>query len=170
MRGVERARELLDEEDRVADPEAAALQNLLEVRAADVAHGDVQQTVGLARVVDRDDVRMVDRRRDVRLAHESLAELLVPRQLGREELQRDLAAEPYLLGDIDDAHAAPPEDRLDPEAGDLGPDPCVCRHLEEFGHYRLETRTDPKTKTQKLERNLHSDLTGEGPPAFPRAG
>ena len=123
VRGVERAGELLDQEDRPADAERAALEDLLQIGALNEAHGDVEEPVGLPGVVDGDDVRVVDRGRDVRLAHEALAELLVPGQLVRQHLERDLAGEPYLLRDVDDAHAAAAEDRFDPEPGDFRPDP-----------------------------------------------
>ena len=52
---------------------ALRAQERLEVGALDVAHGDEQAAVGLAGLVDRDDVRMVDRRRELGLAQEPLA-------------------------------------------------------------------------------------------------
>ena len=69
---------------------------------------------GLAGVEDRDDVRVVELGRAARLAHEALAELLVRRERRGEQLQRHLASEPHVLGQVDDAHAAAPE-----QAGDL---------------------------------------------------
>ena len=49
-------------------------QALLEVAALHVAHRDVEQVVDLAGLVDRDDVRVVDRGGQLRLAQEALAE------------------------------------------------------------------------------------------------
>jgi hypothetical protein len=135
VRGIERAGELLDQEDRAAEPETAALEDFLEVWAFDEAHGDVEQPVGLACVVNRNDVGVVDRRGDVRLSNESLPELLVPGELGREDLEGDLPAESHLLGDVDDAHAAAAEHRFDSEPGDLGSNTCVSRHFEGSVHY-----------------------------------
>jgi hypothetical protein len=83
---------------------------------------------------------VVDRGRDVRLAHEALAELLVPGQLVRQHLQRDLAGEPDLLSDVDDAHAAAAEDRSDPEPGDFRPDPRRSAQLMRAGRRGPEPR------------------------------
>ena len=47
-----------------------------------VAHRDVEHAVRLAGVVDRDDVRMLERRGDLRLAEEALAEPLVRESSG----------------------------------------------------------------------------------------
>ena len=49
----------------------------LQVGAVDVPHRDVEDAVLLARLVDRDDVRMLERGSDLRLALEALAEVLV---------------------------------------------------------------------------------------------
>ena len=61
-----------------------------EVGAVDVAHRDVELPVGLAGVVDREDVRVIERGRQLALDEEPLAEALVGRQFRREQLQRDL--------------------------------------------------------------------------------
>src|SRR4029077_14074648 len=89
-----------------------------QVAALDVAHRDVQGALLLARVVDRDDVRVVDRRREARLAHEALAERLILGELWRDELERDRAVEVELHGPIDHAHAAPPGDAGDAMTGE----------------------------------------------------
>ena len=65
---------------------------------------------------------MVDRGGEPRLAQEALAEALVLGELGSEHLERDLAPERTVLGPVDDAHPAPPEQGLDPVAGELGAD------------------------------------------------
>lgn len=49
--------------------------------AVDQAHRDVEDTLPVAGVVDRDDVRVVDRRGGPRLSNETLAEALVEGQL-----------------------------------------------------------------------------------------
>src|SRR3712207_8358380 len=61
-----------------------------EVAALHVAHRDVQQAVVLARVVDGDDVRMVDRGGRARLAHEAIAER-------SEEQTSELQSRQYLV-------------------------------------------------------------------------
>ena len=50
---------------------------------------EVQPAVVLARLVDRDDVRVLDRRGQLRLALEALAEVRVGGELGGDQLQRD---------------------------------------------------------------------------------
>lgn len=53
-----------------------------QVGAGHVAHDDVEQTVVLADLVHRDHVRVLDPRREVRLALEAGTELGVLRELG----------------------------------------------------------------------------------------
>ena len=58
----------------------------------------------------------------LRLAQEALAERVVARELGCDELQRDRPVERELGRAIDDTHATPADDALDPIAGELGSD------------------------------------------------
>ncbi len=81
-----------------------AAQQPLEIGALHVPHRDVQDAVGLARVVDRDDVRVVEAGGDLGLADEALPERVIIGELGTEDLQRDLAAQPDVLGQVDDRH------------------------------------------------------------------
>ena len=90
MRGVEGAGDLRPETETTCRRQRLALlQQRLQVRPFDVAHRDVENPVGIARVVDRDDVRVRDRGRSARLANEPLAEAFVLGKLRREQLQRD---------------------------------------------------------------------------------
>jgi hypothetical protein len=57
---------------------------------------------------------MVDRRGDLRLAQEPLAKTLVVSEVRVEDFQRDTTPQPNLLGEVHDAHTAPPQHRLDP--------------------------------------------------------
>ena len=61
------------------------------------------EPLGLADVVDRDDVRVVDLRHRARLAHEPLGQRRV---VAAQQLERDLAAELGILGAPHDAHRA----------------------------------------------------------------
>ena len=70
---------------------------------------------------------MVERGGELGLAQEPLAESLVLGQLGREQLERDLALQARVVRPVDDAHAAPAEQRLDPIAEQLRADPRVYR-------------------------------------------
>ena len=60
----------------------------------------------LARVVDRDDVRMVERRGDLRLRDEAAAEGRVARERGRDQLDRHVPVEREVGRPVDDAHTA----------------------------------------------------------------
>src|SRR5262249_54763702 len=124
---VERARHLLEDEHGAAEAQSSLmLQDLPEVASLHVAHRDVEEAVLFSGVVDRDDVRMVERSRQVRLLEKALAKAGVPPcDLGGEELERHLPSEPRLLGEIDHTHAAAAEHRLDPETGYLGADSCL---------------------------------------------
>src|SRR4029453_12190799 len=62
---------------------------------------------------------VVQRSREPRLADESLTEPLVIGQLRSQDLQRDLALEPVVLGQVDHAHAAATQGAEDAVAGDL---------------------------------------------------
>ena len=83
--------------------------------------------VGLAGLVDRDHVGVVDRGGQPRLAQEPLAEALVRGQLRGQQLQRHPALQAQVLGQVDDAHAAAAEQRLDPVAGQHRADPRIHR-------------------------------------------
>ena len=132
MGGVEGAGNLRQQLDRVLGVERALAQALLEVRALDIAHGDEKQAVGLAGLVDGDDVRVVDRGCELGLFEKPLAEGLVLGKARSQELQRHLSLQPQILGQVDDAHASSAEQGLDPVAGKLGPKPGVG-----YGHSSL---------------------------------
>src|SRR5207344_620295 len=77
---------------------------------------DVVGVFGLAAVVDRDDVRMVERGRVLRLAPEALDELVVVPVAAVEDLDRDAAPELLVLGEVDVGHPTRAELALDPVA------------------------------------------------------
>ena len=97
-----------------------------QVGALDETHHDEEHAVLVAGIEDGDDVRVVDRGRDPRLAPKALAEALLPGVLGEDELEGDRALERELLGPVDDPHvsvadhlldAAPREDGAQRELG-----------------------------------------------------
>ena len=149
---IQGARHLRDDADRVRRVQTAALQALLEVTPLDVAHGDEEDVLGRPGLVDRDDVRMVDRRGQLRLAQEAVTERLVLGEARSQQLERDLPLEPQILGQVDDAHAAQAQQRLDPIAGELGADPRVVAHL----HVRIlafgACRNDKPTRESICKR------------------
>ena len=126
---IQGARNLCEDADRVRRVQTTALQALFQVASLDVAHGDEEDVLGRPGLVDRHDVRVVDRRGQLRLAQEAVTERLVLGEPGSQQLQRDTPLEPQILGQVDDAHAAPAQRRLDPVAGELGADPRVVAHL-----------------------------------------
>ncbi len=122
---------------------ALALDHRAQVRALDVAHRDVELPVLLARLVERDHVRVLDLRRDLRLVLEPLAERRVGGQVGRDQLQRHLPVQPDLGGAVDDPHPAPPGDRLEPVPGDLRADCCLTHRSVYSVRPRRRSRNRP---------------------------
>jgi hypothetical protein len=111
---VERRADLRDDARgaRGLEPPVARDQRL-QVGALDPAHGDVELAVLLARVVDGDDVGVVERGDRAQLALEALAVVGLEGVVGRDQLERDGAPERELGGAVDDAHAAPPRHRVE---------------------------------------------------------
>jgi hypothetical protein len=99
-----------------------------EVGPIDVPHREEQHAVGLIGVVDRHDVWVVDRGGDFGFPQESVPELLVVRQLGREQFEGDHPTEAQVPCQVDGTHPSPADDLLDAVPGDLGPDPGVLGH------------------------------------------
>ena len=128
MGRIEGARDLREDADRVRRVQTAAFEALFQVAPLDVAHGDEEDVLGRPSLVDRDDVRMVDRRGQLRLAQEPVTERLVLGEARSEQLEGNLPLEPQILGQVDDAHATDAQQRLDPVAGKLGADPGVVGH------------------------------------------
>ena len=85
--------------------------------------------VDLARVIDRDDVRMRQRGGDPRLVREALPETGGFREIGRDHLQRGLAAQRQVVRLVDHAHPAAPDPRVEPVAGDDRADPSVVSRV-----------------------------------------
>jgi hypothetical protein len=83
-------------------------------------------TFEVSGIVDRDDVRMLQRHHELRLAREPLAEALVPRQRRRDELERDRPLQAQVVGAIDDTHSAAADQLLDPVSEEIGSDVDRC--------------------------------------------
>ena len=143
VREAERGEDLARVLDRDVDRSGAAADDqLLEGAAVEELHRDVVRVLRVAAVVDRDDVRVVERRGVLRLAAEALDELVVVRVAVVEDLDRDAAAELLVLGEVDVRHAARSELAHDPVAP-------VEERVDEgvaYRHGRLQGRdmvTDP---------------------------
>ena len=132
VRGLERGADLPDDPERAPGRQPPlSREQALQIVPLDAGHRDVQEPVLLARVVDRDDARVVERRRELRLAQKALAEVGLP-QPRREQLQRRRAPEPDVLGTVDDARAAAPERLDDAVAAEHRADPPIKRHRHDF--------------------------------------
>ena len=92
MRFVERAGDLRDDGHRVPGVETAPLgQQGAQIGALDAAHRHVEAFALLPGVVDRHHVRMLERGGDPALALEAGAEIGVPGDARRDQLERDPA-------------------------------------------------------------------------------
>ena len=129
VRRIEGGGALHDDRERDLGGEVALdLQQALEVGPLHVSHGEVEDPVGLSGVVHRDDVRMFERGGGSALPDEPLPERLVLCQRRVQHLQRDLAPQPQVAGEVDHRHRAAADDRLDPMARKLGAHPRIGLH------------------------------------------
>ena len=106
------------ERQRSLGPRKARGQRL----AVEMRHDEKADVVRFTDVVDRADVRMVERGDGAGLAFEPRARIGIGGDLGRQDFDRDRAVEPRIAGAIDLAHAARAERR-----DDLRTDRGECR-------------------------------------------
>ena len=98
----------------------AAQVALGQVPARQVRHRIERQPVlGAADLVDADDVRMLQARDGARLVLEAAAADFVGERFGEHHLQRDLAPQRHLFGEVDGRHPAVPDDAQQAMARDL---------------------------------------------------
>ena len=90
---LERLGDLLRDLEGLVDRDRPAREPLLEVLALDELEGEEGLPVGLLEAVDGGDVRVVEGGEEVGLALEAREPLGVLRHLGRQDLDRDVAAE-----------------------------------------------------------------------------
>jgi hypothetical protein len=132
MGGVEGRTDLADDSQRTPRRQASLLlHERLQVAALDARHRDVEESVLLPCVVDRNDARVVERGRDLGLAQETLAEIGLA-QPRREELERGRPLQPHVLGPVDDARPAAPQRLHEAVAAELRSDPPIDRHRGEL--------------------------------------
>ena len=98
---------------------SAPVQPVAQRPAAHELQDDVVGVADLLEVVDLDEVGMAGPRHDLRLLEEALQRGRVGGGRQDQLLDRDLAAEARLLGQVDGAHAAAPELALDPVLADV---------------------------------------------------
>ena len=165
MGGVQRGGELRHQRERPLGRERPfGREQPLEVDAVDVAHGDVELAADVARLIDRDDARVVDRGRRARLPQEAGAERLVVAEPRRQDLQRDLATEPHVGRAVDHPHAAATEDRLDAVPPEVTADRFspLLRHTGQSDPSRLCSRRPSQAPPDQVKRVSASG--GASPP------
>ena len=154
MREPQRGEDLPRVVDRDRDRRRPARDDQLLQRAAvEVLHRDVVRPLRLAAVVDRDDVRLREPGRVLRLAAEALDELLVGGVAVVEDLDRDAAAELLILREVDVRHptraeladdlVAAVEERVDEGVGCHAHRTLGIRLLGQDCLYRAPSRSAP---------------------------
>ncbi len=107
VRARKRCAHLLDDVDAARERHRARRELGRERRADEVLHHQIElAVVGLADVVDVDDVRVVDAIGGARLAQHPRAEVRLSAEVGPNQLDRDHAVDEDVSRAIDDAHAA----------------------------------------------------------------
>ena len=104
---------------RASRRQRSSLQDFSERLALDELHADEGPRLGLTKVVNRDNRRMVERGRRPGFEFESPHSLGVACAIGRQELERDVTAEPGVMREIHLAHATGSQKRTNdklPEA------------------------------------------------------
>ena len=134
--GVEGTHDLPGDLDCLLDGEGPAIDAGGEGFAIDQLEHQGGGAAVVFEAVDRGDVRVVEGSEHPRLALDAGQPLGVPRELGRQDLDRDLATEPGVARTVDFAHAARSERREDLERPDTG---TRCEHLQ-----------DPKVETPRF--------------------
>ena len=100
---------------------ALGAQEQAEVGAVNEPHREVDATIDVAGVVDRDHVRMLKRHDELGLAGKALAEALVDaRDSGATSFRATAPFEPQVIGAVDDTHPAAADRLLDPKAEEVG--------------------------------------------------
>ena len=119
VRGVQRVGHLAGDPERAFGVErAVAPQHGAEILAFDVGHGQVERPVVLPSVDHVDNVRLVERSCDLRLAQEAAPKTLVIRHVRRQQLEGDPLPGLRVLGNVDGAHRARPDQRANAKARD----------------------------------------------------
>ncbi len=119
VRGVQGRRDLGDYPPGIAERKRAVLaEQRPRVPAGHIVHGNIQNPVRLTSPEDRDDVRVAQRGGGPGFADHPGPEGGVAGQLRRHHLERDPAAQPLVLGEVDDGPAALPDVPVQPVTGD----------------------------------------------------
>ena len=168
VRFVERIGNLRGDVDGFRNRHRAARDPVRQHFAFDVLHGDEEQVAMLDELVGDRDVRRSQHGGRARLAQQPGTAVGIALAIGVEELQRDLPAEPRVLGDVDLARAARPEPLVNVVVQDglpgqrwLAPDP-LRRDDRRGGSIvadRIATRLRSLDGIVGLRATVHSDVS-----------
>ena len=106
--GRERLGELPRERERLRHRKRTGGEAVGQRPAFDELEDQRRDIFGIRDTIDGRDVRMIERREGARLALEARAPSRVGSEVRRQDLERDVAAEPRVVGAIDGAHASSP--------------------------------------------------------------
>ena len=115
----------------------AGAEDLAQRLAVDELHGDVGRAALATDLVERHDVRMVERGRGARLVGEARQPLRIGGDVGGQHLDGHRPLQPHVLGAIDLAHPARSERCLDLERAE----PCTGRKGQ------VEKKNNARSKT-----------------------
>ena len=114
VREIKRVSDLRAHPQSPLRAERPIMDQRLQVAALDVAHRHKQVAVTVSGLVDRDDVRVVEARRQLRLSQKTLPKPVVQGERRRQQLERHRTAQARVLAQVDDAHPAAAQQPLDP--------------------------------------------------------
>ena len=127
VRFVQRIRDLDGPRERLVERHRPFRQPRGERLAVDQLHDEEVDPLVVADVVDRADVRMIERGDGARLAFEAGAALRVGGEGRRQDLHGDIPSEPRVLRAVDLAHPASADGRIDPIRAELTAEERGCR-------------------------------------------
>ena len=162
MRRRQRVGDAEQQLDRLAPCVMSGAHPIGQRAAVGQLRDEVLPAVELADVMNRDDVRMIQRGRRLRFPLEA-APFGGRRELGGQKLDRDRAIQPGVVSQVDDAHAAFAEHRLNPVCSqrDAGVEPAHgTRMLSHSPPTSLRRRTWRECLTHTvIERKYCPQLT-----------
>ena len=164
----ERGAHLLEDVDAPGDGQRPARQLAGERRADEVLHHEVELALlGLADVVDVDDVGVIDAVGGARLAQHPGAEVRLAAQVGPDQLEGDHPIDEDVPGAVHDAHPALAEPRLEaiPAGDDLSdqrvrrPSGCPIERFplrcSMFVVVSSVPRASPQSSADEIVRSAH---------------
>jgi hypothetical protein len=104
--GLDRLGDLLGNGERLGDRHGAVVEHGIERLAGHVLEDEVSPAIDLLEPVDRGNARVVERGEHLGLALETGEAIGVVGEVLRECLDRNVAVEPRVTGQVDHAHAA----------------------------------------------------------------